>query len=232
LDQVRVSVLDPAATKKTTVEVEVPNNVPLTRLAMHDVKMVRLEDYHRRQLIDDITDAVEARLIAKIISQIDSISKEREAVRGAILARPVFGLAATDGQYLCDAFMIMPFSSQYQSIYEDYIKPIVESFSLTIRRADDFFTHRNIIEDIWSAIARCRFVIADCTGRNPNVFYELGISHALGKPTILLGQQEKDLPFDIQGRRVILYEDRSGGLKILQNKLRSAVEAIITANNA
>lgn len=125
--------------------------------------------------------------------------------------------------------MIMPFSGQFQSIYEDYIKPVVESFNLKVARADDFFTNRSIFEDIWGALARSRFIIADCTGRNANVFYELGIAHTIGKPTILLAQALSDLPFDIQGRRAIIYEDRSKGLRLLQDKLRDAVSALLSA---
>jgi len=170
--------------------------------------------------------------LVKIINQIDTSQKEREAIQGALLAKPIFGLPSEEGHYQCDAFMIMPFSGQFQSIYEDYIKPVVESFSLSIMRGDDFFTNRNVIEDIWSALARSRFIIADCTGRNANVFYELGIAHTIGKPTILLAQTLEDLPFDIQGRRAILYEDRSGGLKLLQHKLKEAVKAVLAADQA
>jgi hypothetical protein len=191
----------------------------------------RLESDDRRKLAGEIADAIEARFLIKVIDQIKTTWKEREAAQGTLLVKPVFGLPAEDNQYQCDTFMIMPFSQQFQSIYVDYIKPVVESFSLKMRRGDDFFTDRNIIDEIWSAIARCRFVIADCTGRNANVFYELGISHTLGKPTILLAQTLSDLPFDIQGRRAIIYEDRSGGLKVLQAKLKEAIEVIISVDN-
>ncbi len=199
------------------------------KLELETAATFRLTDADRRLLVSEITDAFEARILVKIINQIDTTQKEREATQGTLLAKPIFGLPAKDGQYQCDAFMIMPFSVQFQSIYEDYIKPIVESFYLKIARGDDFFTNRNIFEDIWSALARSRFIIADCTGRNANVFYELGIAHTIGKPTILLAQTLNDLPFDIQGRRAILYEDRSGGLRMLQNKLREAVNAVLAA---
>src|SRR3954462_1166671 len=199
---------------------------------LNDTTSLRLSEVDRRLLVREITDALEARVLVKIINQIDTSQKEREAIQGALLAKPIFGLPSEEGHYQCDAFMIMPFSGQFQSIYEDYIKPVVESFSLNIMRGDDFFTNRNVIEDIWSALARSRFIIADCTGRNANVFYELGIAHTIGKPTILLAQTLEDLPFDIQGRRAILYEDRSGGLKLLQHKLKEAVKAVLAADQA
>lgn len=189
----------------------------------------RLTAADRQMLVGEIIDAFEARTLVKIIDQIATPREEREKTHGTILAKPIFGLPHEDGQYQCDAFMIIPFSPQFQSIYEDYIKPVIEAHSLMISRADDFFTNRSIIEDLWSALARARFIIADCTGRNANVFYELGIAHTLGKPTILLAQTLSDLPFDIQGRRAILYEDRSKGLKLLQDRLREAVVALLDA---
>jgi hypothetical protein len=190
---------------------------------------LRLTSGDRQMLVDEIIDAFEARTLVKIINQIGTTRQEREKAHGTVLAKPIFGLPHEDGQYQCDAFMIMPFSPQFQSIYQDYIKPVIESCSLRISRADDFFTNKTIIEDLWSALARARLIIADCTGRNANVFYELGIAHTLGKPTILLAQTLSDLPFDIQGRRAIVYEDRSQGLKLLQGRLREAVVALLAA---
>jgi len=120
--------------------------------------------------------------------------------------------------------MMMPFAEAFQSIYEDYIKPLATDANLRIQRADDFFTQHNIMNEIWTALCLCKFAIADCTGRNPNVLYELGIAHTLGKRVILLSQSTEDIPFDVQGRRVIIYQDRSSGLKLLQNQLSRAIE--------
>jgi hypothetical protein len=74
----------------------------------------------------------------------------------------------------------------------------------------------------------CRFAIADCTGRNPNVMYELGIAHTLGKPVFMLSQSTDDLPFDIQSRRVIIYKDNAAGLKTLQSELRRVIGLLIS----
>jgi uncharacterized ubiquitin-like protein YukD len=155
-----------------------------------------------------------------------TFEKEREEAQGSLVVRPVFGRPGADGQYECDVFMIMPFVEEFQSIYMDYIKPVVESFGLIVKRGDDFFSDRNIIDDIWSGIARCRLVVADCTGRNANVFYELGLAHTLGKPTILITQKVADLPFDVQGRRAIVYADNSRGLKNLEKQLRESISAL------
>lgn len=194
--------------------------------------VVRLVSTERRLLVDEIMDAFEGRALVKIMNQFAVTQEEREASRGSLIVRPIFGPPRQHGQYRCDAFMIMPFSVQFQSIYDDYIRPVIAALSLKIVRGDDFFTDRRIFEDVWSALALSKFIIAECTGRNANVFYELGIAHTLGKPTILLTQILDDLPFDIQGRRAILYEDRSRGLKLLQEKLRDAVMALLSEDKA
>lgn len=63
------------------------------------------------------------------------------------------------------------------------------------------------MEDVAKGITESRIIIAEITDRNPNVFYELGAAHALGKNVILLAQNENDIPFDIRSHRCILYED-------------------------
>ena len=62
------------------------------------------------------------------------------------------------------------------------------------------------MEDIWESICISRLIIADVTGRNANVFYELGIAHTLGKSCVVLTQNQQDVPFDITARRYIHYD--------------------------
>jgi hypothetical protein len=60
---------------------------------------------------------------------------------------------------------------------------------------------------------RSRVVICDCTGRNPNVFYEIGIAHTLGREVILITQNPEDIPFDLRHLRsayIVLF--RSDGI--------------------
>jgi hypothetical protein len=66
-------------------------------------------------------------------------------------------------------------------------------------------------------------VVADITGRNPNVFYELGIAHTYGQRVVLLAQGTEDIPFDLQRFRHILYEDNSDGYKALERGLKGAL---------
>lgn len=102
-------------------------------------------------------------------------------------------------------FVIMPFSKtrscrseDWTEIYRNVIKPAVEGagFNYECRRSDGLAG--NIIEDILDYLNRADLVIADLTDRNPNVFYELGVRHALRRGTILITQKIAHVPFDLR----------------------------------
>jgi hypothetical protein len=97
-----------------------------------------------------------------------------------------------------DVFVLMPFKADMLPVYEDHIKPTCASMGLTVRRADDFFTAHSVVQDVWKAIVSARSIVADCTDRHPNVFYEIGLAHTIGKPTVLLTQRAEDIPFDLR----------------------------------
>jgi hypothetical protein len=79
------------------------------------------------------------------------------------------------------AFVLMPFSPDMDPIYEDVLIPVLRKLALRPVRADEIFNNRQIMDDIWDNIERSRVIIADLTGKNPNVFYETGIAHAPGQ---------------------------------------------------
>lgn len=98
-------------------------------------------------------------------------------------------------KYKCDILVFMPFADELSPVYEDHIKSVAVKLGRTIARADDFFTNDQIVNEIWTALVNTKLVIADCTQRNPNVFYEIGLAHAIGKSTILITQNSDDIPF-------------------------------------
>lgn len=103
-------------------------------------------------------------------------------------------------------FVIMSFSPEYESVYRQLIKPAAEPFGLKVLRADDIYSPGVITEQIRAAIHQSVICIADVTGKNPNVLYEVGIAHTLGKPTILLTQSVEQIPFDLRAFRVVIYD--------------------------
>ena len=100
------------------------------------------------------------------------------------------------------AFVIMPFDDEFDSAYELFIKEALEGAGFETRRADELVNHRNILQDVIAGIESADLVVADLTGANPNVFYELGVAHSLERPTILLTQSVDDPPFDLRSYRV------------------------------
>jgi hypothetical protein len=90
-------------------------------------------------------------------------------------------------------------------VYQYLIADGLKSAGYNVKRADDIRSQNNILGDIVEGIVSCDFIVADLTGANPNVYYELGIAHALNKKVILLTQEIDELPFDLRSYRVVSY---------------------------
>jgi hypothetical protein len=140
-------------------------------------------------------------------------------------SEPVFrGRSVLPGearQSLC--FVLMPFTTEWSLATYDAINSVVGPVGYRCLRANEIFG-ANVMQDIWTGIQSARAIIADLTGRNANVLYEVGIAHTLGKPTILLAQSETDIPFDLASRRVIIYDGKDPELKSLKHNLRVMLE--------
>jgi len=99
----------------------------------------------------------------------------------------------------------MPFSSDLSPVYVE-IKRVVEEYAgLRCFRVDELAHPTKITDDIWTKIQQARFAIAVLTGSNPNVFYEVGLCHAISKPVILLIEEGDQVPFDLRGIRYLKY---------------------------
>lgn len=126
-------------------------------------------------------------------------------------------------------FIVMPFGpEELTDIYEYFIKPSIETqCALRCERGDDVFGSNVIMDDIRRSIERARIVVADLTGRNPNVFYEVGIAHTMNKDVLLLSQAMNDVPFDLRHRRVLVYDNTPKGCKKLERNIVDNVNAIL-----
>jgi nucleoside 2-deoxyribosyltransferase len=133
--------------------------------------------------------------------------------------------SADNMQYEMTAFVVMPFGHEdLQIVYEDYVKPTIEDQCyLKCIRGDDMFGSEVIMEDILAAISNAEIVVADLTGQNANVFYEVGIAHATSKPVLLLAQSLADVPFDLRHRRVLMYDYSPHGCKKLEQRLKDHI---------
>ena len=110
-------------------------------------------------------------------------------------------------------FVLMPFTQEFDDIYELGIKAACAEAGAYAERVDEQIFPSSIRERIYNQIAKADLIVADMTGKNPNVFYEVGYAHALGKKVILLTQNSKDIPFDLNDFQHIIYENKIMNLK-------------------
>ena len=128
------------------------------------------------------------------------------------------------------AFVIMPFGSDFNYVYKLGIKATAKECDVDAKRLDDDFFDTNMVEEIYKKINDADFIIADMTGRNPNVFYEVGYADAKNKLILLLTQNVNDIPFDFKQRLHIEYPDVSSLKEKLKNKIEWAKNEIDKRN--
>lgn len=115
------------------------------------------------------------------------------------------GVRVLEGSsHMC--FVMMPFGREFDVVYYEGIAPVAAEAGLTPVRADEIVVGGMIVEQIRTAIQNSRLCVADVTGANPNVMYEVGIAQTMGKSVVLLCQVAETLPFDVASFRVITYE--------------------------
>ena len=127
-------------------------------------------------------------------------------------------------------FVIMPFGGWFDNYYLNIYVPAIEEAGLLPTRADDIYRPSTIIQDIWELTRNSKLVLADLTGKNANVFYELGLAHALAKPAVLITETMEDVPFDLRALRVIEFDknhpDWGNGLK---EKIKNSIKETLNS---
>lgn len=111
------------------------------------------------------------------------------------------------------AFVLMPFDKSFDDIYQYGIKQACSELAIVAERVDEQFYSESMLERIYRQIENADLIIADMTGKNPNVFYEVGYAHAKGKMCALITQKAQDIPFDLQHHFHIIYDGKIGNLK-------------------
>ena len=181
----------------------------------------------QRSLLDADEGSLRAEATRIAESYIEDELAELERQSRIVRINPIF----QGREFLIDeglAFVLSPFAEPFDTVYEDHLKPSVESLSgLRCLRAADINDNRPIMEDIWKSINEARIIISDLTGKNPNVFYETGIAHTIGKEVVLITQSLADVPFDLQHLRCIVYEYVPRGMATFEQNLTNTVANIL-----
>lgn len=119
------------------------------------------------------------------------------------------------------AFVLMPFRPEFDDVYRLGIKETAAECGILAERVDEQLYRENILAQIYRQIDAADLIVADMSGQNPNVFYEVGYAHAKGKLCILMTKDASDIPFDLALHRHIVYGSSIMGLK---KKLREELD--------
>lgn len=124
-------------------------------------------------------------------------------------------------------FVLTPFSPEERPVYE-VIKTTCADVGFNVIRGDESRADGDILTQVVWGIVSSGIIIANISSRNPNVFFELGIAMALGKPTLLISDTLSDIPFDLQSRRIIVFK----GAADLEKKLHASILQTIRSNRS
>ena len=158
------------------------------------------------------------------------VSAEPGTVSGTMSSDRIkkLGKAVTVGA-TDSCFVMQPFAPPLGDYYEKVFKPAIDKAGLNPVRADaEIFGTGKIMDQVFQGIVSAKVLVAELTTRNPNVFYELGVAHALKKPVVLVSAREEDVPFDLHHIRVIYYDvnDPFWGAKLIEKVAENILSAI------
>jgi hypothetical protein len=104
------------------------------------------------------------------------------------------------------AFCAMPFHQDFLDVYLLGILPAAKEAGFNVNRLDQTFNFTGITQRIWSGISNADLTIADISGHNPNVMYEVGLAQGLGCRTFVIRDSTTDIPFDIRDTLILTYD--------------------------
>jgi hypothetical protein len=159
------------------------------------------------------------------VKDVDLYRVLHESVRAPLPSPTVFRLPTSVSPDPDLVAVMMPFSPGFSDVYEA-LKEVAAEAGMTCHRADDIWINEHIMDDVINLLWRARLVIADLSGKNPNVFYETGIAHTLGREVIQIAQSMDDVPFDLRSIRTVRYLSNGEGLARLRNDLAPRLNQI------
>lgn len=161
------------------------------------------------------------------VKDVDLYRVLHESITGIKLAPRVFRFPTEVARDVDLVAVMMPFDARFTAVYEA-LRKAVGAAGLECRRADDIWENDHIMDDVISLIWRARVVISDLSMKNPNVFYETGIAHSLGRDVIQIAQSIDDVPFDLRSLRTVVYLSNTEGLADLNDQVTTRLSNMLT----
>jgi hypothetical protein len=124
-------------------------------------------------------------------------------------------------------FVLTPFHDDFRDDFQT-VAQVGQELGFTVNRGDERVSQGDIFSQLLRLLVTAKVVVANISGRNPNVFYELGIAHALDKPVILLAHNQTDVPFDIRSKRIVFYQSSEE----LRDRLSKMLTRTLVARDA
>jgi hypothetical protein len=197
--------------------------------ALARANIVRTDDLSFLGYDDQPRDGTDS---SALVRELAGTRAELEGIRrSSIPASPIWEGRRfdTESDY---CFVLMPFADvrDVQRVYSDHVQPVLERrLNLRCERADDIHDISGVMQSVWESINRARVIIAEMTERNPNVFYELGIAHTLGKPVVMITQSMEFVPFDLKHLRCIVYDYKPGSINRFEDSLEKTVRRVLAS---
>ena len=129
-------------------------------------------------------------------------------------------------------FVLLPHTDEFDGIFDTAVRPAMEANGIDVTKANDIYNPGFILGQVWQQILSSEVVVADVSGINPNVIFELGLCYGLHRSPILLVRNPDELPFNLRSLRYIKYENTARGAKALQDDLTRAIEAFLAVARA
>jgi hypothetical protein len=131
-------------------------------------------------------------------------------------------LRSVDAESKDHAFVAMPFDESFGDVFHYAITPAIRQAGLLCERVDELSFIGDVVSLVKQRIGAARFVVADLSGSNPNVYLEVGYAWGLGIPTVLVCDRSTELKFDVQGERCLFYDS----IRDLERKLTDEVNRL------
>jgi len=121
--------------------------------------------------------------------------------------------------------VMMPFDAAFDPVYAT-LQAAVAAAGMSCQRADDIWIDDHVIQDVVTLLCKASVVICDLTGRNSNVFYEMGIAHVLAREVVMITQSAQDVPFDVAHIRHVRYLPNNEGRQQLAADVQRRLETL------